>query len=70
MSTEDKLIVSYLIYVTLMFVWLVLLWGASGYVVFWLGRSGWWFILTLIMSTPIMPWKWHALVTGRQPVED
>ena len=61
---EQKLIWSYLIYIFLIMFWLVLIWGATGYVVFWMGHSGWWFALTLIMSRPIMPYKWNALLTG------
>lgn len=67
MSVEDKLIWSYLGYITLMFVWLVILWSGTAYVVFVMGRSGWWFALTLIMSCPISPAKWHGIITGREP---
>jgi hypothetical protein len=70
MSTEDKLIRSYLIYISMMFVWLVLIWGATGYLVFWRGESGWWFALTVLMSCPISPWKWNRLLTGEKPDED
>lgn len=67
MSIEEKLIWSYTLYMFMMLVWLVLLWGATGYVVFWLGHSGWWFALSLCLSFPIMPYKWNRLLTGVNP---
>ena len=62
MTVEDKLIVSYTIYIALMFVWLVFIWGATGYVVFVLGRSAWWFVLTCLLSRPIQPATWRNLI--------
>lgn len=61
---EQKLIWSYTLYMFMMLIWLVLIWSAAGYVVFWLGRSGWWFALTFFVSCPIMPYKWNQLLTG------
>jgi hypothetical protein len=67
MTTEDKLIISYSVYMTLMFGWLVFVWSGTAYLVFWLGHSGWWFVLTCVISCPISPAKWRGLLTGQEP---
>ena len=67
MTTEDKLIWSYTFYILLMMIWLVFIWSGTAYLVFWLGHSGWWFLLTSILSCPIPPYKWHSLITGKKP---
>lgn len=69
MKIEDKLILSYTFYVFLMMIWLVLLWGATGYVVFFMGHIGWWCAFSLLLSCPIAPWKWNRLLTGIKPEE-
>lgn len=55
---------SYLIYI-LVFETLVL--GGTGYAVFCLGHSGWWFLLaTLISGHSYSPAKWYGLILDTQ----
>lgn len=67
MTIEDKLIYSYLAYIFLVMIWLVFIWGGTAYLVFWRGECGAWFLLTAALSSPIMPHKWHSLITGKNP---
>ena len=30
--------------------WNVLVWGVTAYAVFWLGHSGWWFVLAALLT--------------------
>lgn len=47
---------TYLIYVILYEGFFV---GGTGYVVFWMGYSGWWFVLAVLFSAGIVgPMKW------------
>ena len=48
--------ITYLIYIIF---WESLIFGGVGYVVFWLGHSGWWFALALVVgSMAYSPLKW------------
>jgi hypothetical protein len=54
--------VTYLIYV---FFVLGLLIGGTGYAVFALGHSGWWFLAAIgIGQGTYSPWRWHSIWTG------
>jgi len=65
MSTEDKLIWCYLIYIIVMFVWLAFLYAGAAYVVFWLDRTAWWFALPVFLSfCQISTKSWRGLLTG------
>jgi hypothetical protein len=33
------------------FLWYVLVFGVTAYAVFWLGHTGWWFVLAIILSS-------------------
>ena len=60
--SEVVITLSYMVYI-LMYEALVI--GGCGYVVFGLGRSGWWFLLALLMSAgAYKPASWNALLTG------
>lgn len=48
--------ITYLIYILF---WEAMIFGGTGYVVFWLGHSGWWFALaTVIGGMAYSPLKW------------
>ncbi|TPN03822.1 hypothetical protein FJ973_29715 [Mesorhizobium sp. B2-1-3] len=39
--------------------------GGTGYAVFVLGYSGWWFVLGFFLaSCGYSPWRWHSIWTG------
>lgn len=47
---------TYLIYIVL---YEGLIWGGTGYAVFWRGFSGWWFLLAVVASaSAYKPSKW------------
>ena len=55
--------ITYLIYII---VFETLIWGGTGYAVFFLGRSGWWFLLALIVSSAAYsPYHWG--IDGANP---
>lgn len=35
----------------LRYLWVFTVWGVTAYAVFWLDRSGWWFLLALIITS-------------------
>lgn len=39
--------ITYLIYII---IWECLIFGGTGYVVFWLDNSGWWFLLAIVIG--------------------
>lgn len=43
----------YLIDMAFTTVWNTMVWGGCGYAVFWLGHSGWWFLLAMVVSCGI-----------------
>lgn len=48
--------ITYLIYIVL---WEGLVFGGTGYAVFWLGRSGWWFLAAVFIGgLAYSPLKW------------
>jgi hypothetical protein len=50
---------TYLIYIVL---WESLTIGGCSYLVFWRGRSGWWFVLAIVLSmSAYSPEKWKTL---------
>lgn len=56
--------ITYLIYCA---VWLTIVLGGSGYAVFVLGHSGWWFALSIpVASMGYSPWRWHCIFTGKE----
>ena len=55
--------VTYLIYIVL---WEGLIFGGTGYAVFWLGHSGWWFALALaVWPMAYSPLKWIHGIKGK-----
>jgi len=53
--------VTYLIYIL---TWEAATIGGCAYVVFWLGHSGWWFLLAVLLSgMAYKPAHWRALTT-------
>ena len=54
--------ITYLVYVALV---LGIFFGGTGYAVFVLGQSGWWFVLAAFFgSCSYSPWRWHSIWTG------
>lgn len=62
-DNSSLIIVTYLIYIVL---YEALVIGGCAYVVFFLGYSGWWFLLALLFSAgAYKPNRWHSLLTGK-----
>ena len=56
-------VITYLIYIVF---YETMILGGCAYVVFFLNRSGWWFLLAVLLSgSAYSPDKWHRLLTGK-----
>lgn len=54
--------ITYLLYCAMI---IIVFFGGTGYAVFCLGHSGWWFILPICLSVGgYSPWRWHCICTG------
>ena len=63
MKDNNLIVITYLIYIVL---YEGLIIGGCAYVVFWLGHSGWWFLLACIIGgCAYSPDRWHSLLTGK-----
>jgi hypothetical protein len=57
------IVITYLFYIVF---YEAMIWGGCAYVVFFLNRSGWWFLLAVLLSSAAYsPAKWHRLLTGK-----
>jgi hypothetical protein len=57
------IVITYLIYIVF---YESLILGGCVYVVFFLNRSGWWFLLAVLLSSSAYsPAQWHKLLTGK-----
>jgi len=55
-------VITYLIYII---IWEAMVLGGFGYVVFGLGKSGWWMLLAVFMSaSAYKPESWRRLLNG------
>ena len=55
-------VITYLIYII---TWEAMAFGGFGYVVFGLGKSGWWMLLAVLMSaSAYKPESWRKLLNG------
>lgn len=67
-TNEFLRVLQYITYLVYILVWEVLLWVGTAYIVFWLGNSGWWFILTILMSQcAYSPYEWGF---GKRRIKD
>ena len=48
---------SFNLYVFLHLLWDTLVFGTCTYVVFWLGQSGWWYLLAILISSGLPSYK-------------
>jgi cation transport ATPase len=66
MEEKKWIVISYTIYMFIFLLWLIFIWGATGYLVFFLNQSGAWFLLSMFLSSAINPHKWRALITNEK----
>ena len=60
--SSSFVVITYLIYII---IWEAMVFGGFGYVIFGLGKSGWWMLLALYMSmSAYKPEGWRRLLSG------
>ena len=56
--------ITYLVYQAM--IWVICI-GGTGYAVFVLDHSGWWFLAAIWLGAfGYSPWRWHSIWTGKE----